>query len=402
MNKFFNSIIFFRFIRQLYIVFFLIILTSSSHSQTINYNWQNLFEQSYYGTYKGFAPLKGDWLKLSKSNRVTDLQPLSYGLDAILAMYETTDSVSYLEDAMVLTNNIISGAQETKHISGNRYQLKDSYKGWIENGNDSSSGVFHTETVLSEIYFFQYVSRLLKDIHKDNSINQIKRFKVFYNKTLDFIETNIWDKWVTRGVRFDNNKYNYLLLSRMHMASHWAYIAAELSFLTTSESRRIAYLDFVNDYNNKLENNFYKYDKYILWNQTWDRTTYASGMIQDVSHANLVVSYLVEAYDLGLWKDFDAIQRIINTLKDKLWDPQDCLFRDNIDGTIFKPGLAHSSIGSFQADGFVKLTRYDISLFSIYAKFVSCSRYLTAWQQYGQLFANLALSEKLLSNPSLK
>ncbi|MEO7048641.1 MAG: hypothetical protein ABI091_25295 [Ferruginibacter sp.] len=376
---------------------------ASSKAQSTDYDWNKLFQQSYYNNFKkGFPPLKEYWDGLSNSNRVTDLQPLSYGLDAILAMYETTDSLSYLEDAIALTNNSIGKAQVTADIAGNMFRLKDSYKGWIEEGGDSTSGIYHSETVLSEIYFFQYVTRLLKDIHKVPSLYKIRKFRNFYDQTLDFVETNIWDKWVKRGIRYANNKDNYLFLSRTHMASHWAYIAAELSFLTNSTARKTAYLAFVDLYNTKLENNFYKYDRYISWNQTWDTPkdkespkNDKDNNVQDVSHANLIVAYIVEAYDLGLWKDSDAVHRIINTLKDKLWDPKDCLFRDNINGTMFQSGQK-GSVGSFQADGFVKLTRYDSSLFEIYEKFVSCSRFLTGWNQHGQLFANLALSKKLL------
>lgn len=396
MNKFFESHTFsFQLFKQFTLLFFLIIPSLSSQSQLINNNWQNLFEQSYYSGYRGFAPLKVDWLKFSNSDRITDLQPLSYGLDAILAMYETTDSICYIDDAITITNNNIKRSQVTDLIPGNRFKFKDSYRGWIEDGTDTSSVVYHTETELSEIYFYQYVSRLLKDIHNNRKLYKNERYRNFYNRTLDFIEINIWDKWESRGEKFNTNKYYYFSLDRSHMASHWTYTAAELYFLTKSEKRKSAYLAFVNLYNSDLESNFHKYDKYISWNQTWYGVNHIGGIIQDVSHGNLVVSYIVEAYDLGLWKDSDAVQRIVNTLKDKLWDPQDCLFRDNIDGTMFELGNK-GSVGSFQGDGFVKLTRYDKSLFSIYEKFVNCSKLLTAWSQYGQLFANLALSEKVL------
>jgi len=184
------------------------------------------------------------------------------------------------------------------------------------------------------------------------------------------------------------------------MASHWAYIAAELSFLTKERGRRKDYLEFVDLYNRSLENNFKKYSYYITWNQTWDSLNPNATIVQDVSHANLVVSYIVEAYDLGLWKDREAIKRLINTIRYKLWDPNDCLFKDDMDGTFFGKE-ADSSLGSFQADGFVKLTRFDTSLFSIYQEFVNCSKFLVTWYQYGQLFANLALSQKLINKNKL-
>jgi hypothetical protein len=309
-------------------------------------------------------------------------------------MFETTDSISYINDAIVLVNNSINKAARTNRIYGNKSIFKDRYMGWIVEMKDMTNALYHKEIVLDEIYFSQYVCRLLKDIHRDRILRKQIRYKVFYRKTLAFMEQNIWQKWVSRGLRVDKNPYSFLMLSRTHMASHWAYIAAELYFLTTDSSRKTEYLAFVNYYNKELENNFHKYGDFITWNQTWDSLGHHPSSVQDVSHANLVVSYLVEAYDLGLWLDFDAIIRIINTLKYLLWDPQQCEFKDNIDES-FHPGTEK---GSFQADGFVKLTRYDVSLFFIYEKFVGCSKYLTAWYQYGQLFANLALSEKLVSS----
>jgi len=340
-------------------------------------------------------------MSLSKSRSITDLQALSYGLDAILTMFETTDNLTYLNDAISLTDNVINRAHTTKDIPGNVSIYRDSYHGWIQNSSGKDTALFNQELVLSEIYFFQYVSRLLKDINNRPSVIKWDKYRTFYLTTLDFIEKNIWDKWKTRGAKFKNDKYGYLLLVRTHMASHWAYIAAELSFLTTSENRKYDYLSFIELYNNSLEKNFVKYENYIKWNSTWDDYSLGSvnrpvDIIQDVSHGNLVVSYIVEANSLGLWKDQDAIQRLINTVKDILWDPQKCIFTDNIDGTLFGPHHEGLSVGSFQADGFVKLTRYNSNLFSIYEKFISCSPMVIAWRQYGQLFVNLALSEKLL------
>lgn len=378
--------------KPLFVLFFILFFQPFCISQT-TYNWEELFYQSYYLGYKNKPPLKKFWFNLSNSDNVVDLQPLSYGLDAMLAMYETTDSLRYLDDAISLSVNVIDSSEPSDRIPNNLSNFQDKFRGWIERTH-TEPGVYFKETVLSEIYFFQYVTRLLKDIHDDNSLMQNSQYSKFYFQTLNFVEVNIWDKWVDRGKRV-KNKDAYLLLARTHMASHWAYIAAELSFLTTNETRKVDYLDFVNLFNSQLEKNFQRYGNYIWWNSTWNGTNNAAAVIQDVSHANLVVSYIVEAYSLGLWTDFDAIQRIINTLKDKLWNAQDCIFRDNIDGTMFPAGYT-GSVGSFQADGFVKLTRYDKSLFAIYQNFVGCSKYLTAWMQYGQLFANLALSKKML------
>jgi len=381
-------------LKKIIFTVFILFIASSLKAQDTTYEWKSFFYESYYLGFKKQIPLRSHWFALSMSKNVVDLQELSYGLDAILAMYEATDSSSYLDDAIVITDNVIDSSQPSDQIQGNLSGFKDNFRTWIER-SPSEPSIYYKETVLSEIYFFQYVTRLLKDIDKNNGLMKDRHYRNFYDETLRFVETNIWDKWQTRGRRI-NNSNAYLLLGRTHMASHWAYIAAELSFLTIDEARKSKYLDFVNLYNRELENNFHRYGSYISWSQTWGGANQIPGAIQDVSHANLVVSYIVEAYDLGLWTDSDVIQRLIKTVKDILWDPQNCLFRDNIDGTMFPIGYK-GSVGSFQSDGFVKLTRYDKSLFSIYEKFVSCSKYLTAWMQEGQLFANLALSRKLFN-----
>lgn len=381
---------------------FCILQTTSLSAQSQKYNWKELFYQSYYIGFRNFMPLKQQWITLSNSKGADDMESLSYGLDAVLAMFETTDNIVYLDDAITLTNNVIRRAQITKNIKGNKFRFKDNYRGWI--GGIPNGYQYQQEVVLSEIYIFQYVTRLLKDIHNNNVIFKKKKYRNFYDRTLSFVQVNIWDKWKERGIRCSHDQFHYLFLGRTHMTSHWAYIAAELYLLTQDANRRIDYLRFVNLYNTRLENNFNKDKRYIYWNQTWDSLLNnksrgnRSSIIQDVSHANLVVSYIVEANSLGLWNDTSAIRRIINTVKDKLWDQRNCLFRDNMDGTMFKPGQK-GSVGSFQADGFVKLARFDMSLFSVYENFVSCSPLLVWWRQYGQLFANLALSQKLL-NPS--
>lgn len=386
--------------KKLAFAFSILFLLNTAKAQDTSIKWYALFYNSYYSGFRKQLPLRQYWFELSTSNEIIDLQPLSYGLDAILAVFEATDSTKYLDDAISITNNVIDSSQVTDQIVGSLSPFKDAYRGWIER-NPMQRGIYLNETVLSEIYFFQYVTRLLNDIHKNNVINRIPRYKYFYSQTLNFVERNIWDKWENRGIRIRKNKDAYLLLSRTHMASHWAYIAAELYFLTNSDSQRRNYLDFVNLYNSELEKNFIRYDNYIKWNSTWDYNlddsrSKSPDIIEDVSHANLVISYIVEAKNLGLWKDNDAIKRIINTVKSKLWNSTDCIFSDNIDGSFFG-NEPHSTIGSFQADGFVKLTRYDKELYDLYGKFVNCSKFLINWFQYGQLFANLALSEKLLN-----
>lgn len=385
------------------ILFLLFVIESTAlKAQNKNYNWENLFEKSYFNDFRNFPPLRKYLMDISNSKHLTDLIPLSYGLDGLLAIFQVTDSLVYLNDALTLSNNVMQRAIVTKSIPDNQYRLKDNYLGWT--GEAVGGMLYQHESPLLEGYFFQYVANLLRIIHDDTALFNNTKYRNFYNNTLVFVEVEIWDKWFSRGIRFNGDKYTYLLPSRTHIASHWAYMAAELFFITKDSVRKEEYFKLIELYNAKLEDNFDKYNKYITWNSTWNRDLKGnlnrlSAIVQDVAHGNQVVSYIVESYDLGLWKDTDAIRRIINTLKDKLWDYSNCLFKDNIDGTMFKLGTS-GSVGSFQAAGFEKLSRYDSTLFPIYEKFVSCTPFLTSWHQYGQLFANLALGKKLFKTRS--
>lgn len=379
----------------------LILRSISANAQEKQYNWDSLFQKTYQDTFHQLIPLKQYWLDLSLSKRLTDLTPLSYGLDALQAMFQATDSTIYLDDAMVLINNVIRRARISNQIPGNSFTLKDRYESWI--AEIPSEEGYETEDPLSESYFFQYVTKLLRDISENPKVFNKKKYRSFYYQTLNFIETNVWDKWESRGIRF-GYKYVYMLRSRTHMASHWAYIAADLSVLTTALSRKLDYLNVVNLYNTNLENNFVKYDRYISWNSTWNENFTSTDdtlkAVQDVAHGNQVVAYVVEAYELDLWKDSEVIVRLVKTLKDKLWYSKNCTFKDNIDGSMFDSRYSKNwSSGSFQAAGFVKLVRFDKTLFPIYEKFINCSKNLTKWYQYGELFANLALDKKLLETP---
>jgi hypothetical protein len=386
--------------KSIVIAFILVSISITANAQIKQYNFESLFQEAYKHSFHNLIPLKQYWLNLSLSKRLTDLTPLSYGLDALQAMFQTTNSTIYLDDAIVLINNVLQRSKISDEIPGNSFKLKDKYKSWIAEIPGEQS--YELEDPLSESYFFQYVTKLLRDISLNRNVFNEKKYQLFYYHTLNFIETNVWDKWESRGLRL-GDKYVYILRSRTHMASHWAYIAADLSVLTTSLSRKLDYRNVVNLYNANLENNFVKYNQYILWNSTWNKsfsiTDDTARIIQDVAHGNQVVAYLIEAYELQLWKDSGSIVRLVNTVKEKLWNPANCTFKDNIDGSTFDSlESKNSSSGSFQAAGFVKLARFDRSLFSIYEKFIACSKYLTFWYQYGELFANLALSNKLFKS----
>jgi hypothetical protein len=90
-------------------------------------------------------------------------------------------------------------------------------------------------------------------------------------------------------------------------------------------------------------------------------------IIQDVSHGNHVVSYIIAAYEFGNknWTLAD-IHKLSYTLKKFMYDRQNNMFHDNVDVSSDenRPGW-----GNFVADGWVKLAAYDEAVKDIFQMF---------------------------------
>src|SRR5690606_22374072 len=106
-----------------------------------------------------------------------------------------------------------------------------------------------------------------------------------YNKLLAFTERNMFEKWYRRGANANIYRVN------THMASHWAYIAMDLSKMTTDATKRSTYLTVFNNINRKLPNystglrgqmraSTTKPGGYF-WNANWGSTSRPG---QDVAH----------------------------------------------------------------------------------------------------------------------
>jgi hypothetical protein len=321
----------------------------------------------------------------SKTANSARMYSLAYALDGNLAMYQATGNTKYLDRAIEYAINVIDNAVPVKNLEGNEWG--DSYLGW--GLYEDRLGPEGKESPLIESYFFRYVCRMLRIIRQTPALYDDPQYRKVYETILKFTEKNVFEKWYTRGPR-------YLLGGTTNMVSHWAYIAMELSLITSSSKNRKLYKEITYKVNANLkpyQNSSLR--KQIIANPV-DESAYFWDSVfgkkkqpgQDTSHANNVVSYLVEAHELGIyWNDAD-MQGLINLLLKVLWNGSydTPTFAGYLDGS--DPGG-----GYFQSDGFMKLGRYDPYVQKLYENF---NGHISSYTQY---YGNAALNAKMLSEP---
>ena len=307
------------------------------------------------------------------------LMEFSRGLGALLAMYEATNEKQYLDEAFDLAERVIAVAQKGKEIKNNPKNFKDDFYGWANknpNFEKRKSGGQHLQEIpLFESYLFRYLAKMSYLVKTDAGLKADSEFIKRADKLSDFVKTNGWDKWYQRGEKQRPGCFPYLFRQRTHMTSHWAIVALYLRELSNSEAEKANYSKFLSLFDQQLKDNFRvgKNDAYV-WNMTWDSAwpfgtacnkAPKSSIIQDVSHGNNVVTYVVEAHDLSksVWSDVD-IQRLANTVKYVLYNAEKNGFNKDLKGVF----AANSSSCVGLSDGFVKLARYDAQLVDLFEK----------------------------------
>ena len=111
------------------------------------------------------------------------------------------------------------------------------------------------------------------------------------------------------------------------MGSHWAGLAMYLNTLTSNKQIQSQTAILIQQYDTLLKRNLNKSQDGYIWNSTYDNVegTFAAdthkNIIQDVSHGNHVVSYIVAAYEFGNnnWTLAD-IHKLCYTLKEYVYD----------------------------------------------------------------------------------
>ncbi|RKH68399.1 hypothetical protein [Corallococcus llansteffanensis] len=316
-----------------------------------------------------------DFLPWSNSRDSWDFYNLAYGIDANTAMYRATRRTPYLDRALLYVNNLVASARPSSALS--QSQFKDGYLGWPSRLSEPPG----QEVPLYESYCWRYVTRMLRVIRETPELYTSDVYRSQYERLLAFTEKNLFEKWFLRG----SNEYLYR--NRTHMAAHWAFIAMDLSKMTTDPLRKALYMEVFNNINQGLPNFPSSlraqlelnpdHPKAYFWSEKWGSYSQPG---QDVAHANGVLAFIVEAHAADMmWTDND-IRRFIVTLDTIIW-PAAKSYAEYVDGSGAGDGWFN--------DGLMKLGRYDISL----------QRRLEAHTvgRNSQFFANGALNVRLLS-----
>jgi len=345
-------------------LFFISISIPNSSAQKIEITTPEEFLTMYSSSnYKRVA------LNKSKSSDAYMFMSLRNTVAAFNIILDKEYNRDVIEEYKLIVDNIINTAQVSKEIQNNRYRYKDTYMGWITLKENSSS---HIEVPLYESYIFLRITHFLYQLKNMGWVEESKENQAWWNKTLSFVEENVWNKWVSRSFK-KYNSYRYLLRSRTHMGSHWAGIAMYLNNITSNLKIKEETKKIVEQYDLLLKRNLKISGETYIWNSTYDDVEGTDAYkdttkrMQDVSHANHVVLYIISAYEFGNpnWSLLD-VQRLGNTFKYIIYNEKEDTFADNVNGTSSKsrPGW-----GNFIADGWVKLASYDKDVYTILTRF---------------------------------
>jgi hypothetical protein len=379
-----------------YILFSLIFLVKNlslfGQSKDLDF-WKQKYDSAFV-VHKNFT------LNLSKSKTSDNLYHLAYGLDGAAAMFEATGDEHYLEFAFLLIDNVLENAVPTCDFDTQNFPC--GYNGWPALANKDQ------QFALYESFLFRYITRFLVVLHKNPILLQNEKYRTKYNQILAFTETHIWEKWQSRGLQ---NMYR----SRTFITAHWANIALNLKIVGSGKSAECSlFLDnfhfagFPYTQTGNLEGSALRKQKphhlinrrYFSWmNESWDGQANSTQIVQDVSHANGLVSYMVNSYQHSTYFNYDDLTGLKELLFNVVWldtpastAPQDCF-------NFVKPcNNLSEGIGKFQTDGWVKLGRIfpDVQAFYENPKTLSIVTEYLPHISFNA-FAHLALNAKILS-----
>lgn len=357
-------------------------------------NWKDLFDKKYSDICYYPTTIREDYLVKSKTTDSFDFMEMSNILDALQCMYLSTGESLYRNDLIKIINNILSTALVSKDIPGNTYPYKDKYLTWTSSNN---------EFILYEGYIFRYITQFIYNLHQSGWTNLSAANQTWYDNTLEFIEKNIWEKWVSRSNKINYKPYTTFLGRRTHTASHWAYIALFLKEITTSPEIKTQCIEMYNMYDLLLQRNLKpnpKFPQAYIWNSSWDNVSGTQASIpndvalQDVSHGNHVLSYVTISRKMGNPNWTDAkIDSLCNTLEQVVYNKEQIIFSDMVDGG---PSYDFPGRGNFQEEGWIKLSWFNKEVWAIYIDFTFRRESIVKQRGELQYYANLLYTEYLM------
>lgn len=320
-------------------------------------------------------------VNLTSSGDSYGFMALRQHLGALNEIIKQTKDEQLILKQINLIDNLITSATRSDKIANSTYELKDSFQAWTAK---QPANIINTEVPLFESYSFFYVAEFLHLLKVNGWVNKSEKNRMWWNRTVRFLEHDIWTKWRSRSYR-TNKMYNQIFLrSRTHMGSHWAGIALYLREISNNDSIKVQATELISQYDRLLRRNLELRNGAYVWNSTYNDVTgtdairSAEVIVQDVSHGNHVISYVISAYELGNknWR-LDDLNRFSKTLT-MLYDGAANAFADNVDGSAdpSRPGW-----GNFVGDGWVKLGRYNREAAGVLLKFSRNKKLLKRYYQ---------------------
>lgn len=288
-------------------------------------------------TYRSPAPALtyGGAIQQSLNSYQQEHYYLGYHLTGLLNLWRATGNNAWLEELLLLHRNLISTAVPVPGVYGG------TYLGW-ENRLNNPVGVSLWESICWRVT--ASLLRYMKGspILLSTSNGRGGTYQDDYNTLLNFIERNIWEKFAGTS---DNTTSGEVFRSRVHMISHWLRISLNLYTVTN----KIRYKNFFDkavfgtfpsgsgrdtrDYllnPNQIRPNTANSNG-VEWSQTW---FYEDGYsIQDMSHANQVVSMMIDAYEQSYAFDQAFMNKLVVTLDQVLLVGNNYQLYYDIDGT---------------------------------------------------------------------
>ncbi len=308
---------------------------------------------------------KANYLKKFESVLASDYS-IDYSTSRIVSKSKTGNAIHFFElGYFINSNTILENFNYNDDVINNI--LSKAHKGiaeyeWIvtdvskQSQNYSMKG---KEFILYEGYLFRYIAEYLyKNPNSKVSDKDLvkKTFFKWYNKSLT-----------------ENGDASLLYGIRLHMGSHWATVAL---YLTKLDPENISiYKKFIDEYNLQLKNNLklipVEKKHCYIWNSTYSnafsnilKKRKKEVVVQDVSHGNHVVQYVIDSYNLeyGFWSKED-LNFFKNTLTSLIWKNKNKP-ADFVDGSFSKS----NGMGWKQSDGWMKLMNVlkDKELYVIY------------------------------------
>lgn len=329
---------------------------------------------------------------LSKSDNAYHFMELRSFLNANNALIKKKYDKNVIEYQLLLIENIISTAVVSKNIKNNKSSYQDSYKSWI---TLSDTKMKFKEGVLYEGYSFFYIAQFLYYTKRNGWSNETLINKKRWNEILTFVEENVWTKWYERSLKVYNKRYSYFLWTRTHMGSHWAGIAMYIGALSKDNKIKEQCQALVEQFDILLKRNFKTHCQGYIWNRTYDNisgtdaNTNKVDLVQDVSHGNHVISYIIAAYEFNNknWTLVD-VKKLAFTFSNFIYDKDLRKFNDNVDGSNDNSSISH---GDFVGDGWVKLAKYDKDVKNLMIKLTQTNS-INKYNQEIQFKANLLVA----------